>query len=142
MAQPQPNEKVFQEGRIDLAIQAIHLGQINGLKQAARLYDVPYTTLHNRYNGRVAHHEILPPARKLTPTEESVLIQQILDRDQRGTPPTAAIVQEMADLLLVERVRNTSVTSSRVGKNWVYNFVQHHPELKSKYNPQIRLSAS
>ncbi len=134
MAQPQSLEKVFQEGRIELAVHAIRSGQISSIRKAAQTYDVPRSSLQYRILGRVARLEIIPLARKLTPTEESVLIQQILDRDQRGTPPTATIVREMADLLLVERVRNTSIEPNTVGKNWVYNFVQRHPELQSKYN--------
>ena len=40
----------------------------------------------------------------------------------------------MAQLLLSERVVNASVTDQAIGKNWVYKFVQRHPELKSHYN--------
>ena len=40
----------------------------------------------------------------------------------------------MANLLLAECVQNTSKVPSTIGKNWVSNFVQRHPELHLKYN--------
>jgi hypothetical protein len=54
--------------------------------------------------------------------------------DQGGIPPPATIVREMANILLAERVGSESVTPPTVGKNWVYNYVKRHPELKSKYH--------
>ena len=74
MAQPQSLEKVFQEGRIELAIHAIRSGQISSVRKAAKTYDVPRSSLQYRISGRVARQEIVPPTQKLTPTEELVLI--------------------------------------------------------------------
>ena len=41
-----------QEEKILLAIQAFNFGQISSIRKAAALYNVPYTTLQNRLNGR------------------------------------------------------------------------------------------
>jgi hypothetical protein len=71
---------------------------------------------------------------KLTPTEESVLLQQILDIDNHGQPPTTMIIREMADLLLSEHVKSMTVQPLKVGKHWVHTFIQRHPQIKSKYN--------
>lgn len=54
--------------------------------------------------------------------------------DERGMPPTQALVRQMAEILLIERVRNASARKPTIGQNWVYNFITRHPELKSKYN--------
>ncbi len=51
--------------------------------------------------------------------------------DQRGMPPRVASVREMADLL---SKRSDTTTPPTVGQNWVHNFVNRSPELRSKYN--------
>jgi len=61
MAQPQSFEKVFQEGRIELAVHAIRSGQISSVREAAKTYDVPRSSLQHSISGRVARLEILPP---------------------------------------------------------------------------------
>jgi hypothetical protein len=54
--------------------------------------------------------------------------------DTRGVPPTQALVKDMAEKLLVERVQNTPAAQAQIGKCWVYNFITRYPELKSRYN--------
>jgi hypothetical protein len=117
MDQPHSLESTHREGRIELAIKAIRSSQIDSLRKAARIYDIPLSTLSYRLCGRVARVDCQPNSQKLTNTKESVLIQQILAMDQRGTAPTAAIVREMANILLVERVKSTTTTPLTVGKN-------------------------
>lgn len=87
-----------QEGRILLAISAIK-NRENPLtiRKAARLYDVPFTTLQNRLRGTIAQIERRPSGHKLTITEEETLLQWILSRDRRGMPPRPAAVQDMAN---------------------------------------------
>jgi hypothetical protein len=54
--------------------------------------------------------------------------------DTRGIPPTQALVHEIAELLLKERVRTTPDANPKLGVHWVYRFIQRHPELQSQYN--------
>ena len=49
--------------------------------------------------------------------------------DERGLPPRADYVQQMANLL--QKRLNSNQT---VGKRWVLNFVRRHQALKSRYN--------
>ena len=65
---------------------------------------------------------------KLTETEESMIIQHILDLDARGFPPQLAAVKDMADSLLAVRHQDP------VGVNWPCTFVKRTPELKVKFN--------
>ena len=92
------------EGRITLALQAYQQGQFSSLRAAARAYDVPYTTLTRRYKGTASRSNSRSPHYKLTQTEETALINWILSLDTRGIPPTQVLVQQMAELLLIERV--------------------------------------
>jgi hypothetical protein len=122
------------EGRIALALQAYQQGQFSSLRAAARTYDVPHSTLSTRYHGITSHSNSRSPNYKLTQTEETALIEWILSLDTHSVPPTQILVQEMAELLLRERVQNASIKQTTLGKRWVYRFVTRHPEIKSRYS--------
>jgi len=125
------SESVRKEGRIELALQALKHGNCTGLRRTARLYDVPYSTLFDRVHKRPARRDTRPPNTKLTATEETTLVQWILSMDQRGLAPRPESVRQMADLLLQKRGPNSS---TKVGGKWVYNFVQRHQALQTRYN--------
>ena len=119
------------EGRIALALQAYQQGQFSSIRAAARAYGVPHTTLTRRLKGTTSRSDFTHPNRKLTQTEETALVEWILSLDTRGIPPTQALVQEMAELLLRERVQNASIEETTLGQRWVYRFITRHPEIKS-----------
>jgi hypothetical protein len=50
-------------------------------------YDVPFELLRTRLNGVTSRRDSTPNSQKLTPYEESALVQYILDLDSRGFPP-------------------------------------------------------
>ncbi|KFZ22954.1 hypothetical protein V502_02567 [Pseudogymnoascus sp. VKM F-4520 (FW-2644)] len=75
-----------------------------------------------------SRRDCTPNSRKLTPYEESALVQYILDLDSRGFPPRPQAVQEMADLLLSER------GESPTRKNWTTNFIRRRTEIKAKFS--------
>src|SRR4051794_31698180 len=127
MAPPKQAKSSDQEGRIDLAIQALELGQFESIRAAAESYDIKWERLRDRLNGIPARRDCAPNTRKLTSYEEEAIVQYILDLDSRGFPPRPRDVQEMADLLLAER------DASPVGKNWATNFINRRPEIQSKF---------
>ena len=63
------------------------------------------------------------PNLKLTQTEETVLVIWILSLDIHSIPPTQVLVYQIAELLLRERVQNTSIEQTTLGKYWVYCFI-------------------
>lgn len=134
MAPPQRTQSSQKEGRIALAIQAFKQGYFSSLKAACTAYNAPYSTIRDRVHGRVPRPDSRPKNLKLTPTEESTLIQWILSMEERGLPPTARTVRDMANLLLQKRTDADEHISPTVGQRWVYNFVRRHDTLKSRYN--------
>src|SRR6187402_44595 len=122
------------EGRLLLALQAYQRGQISSLRAAAHMYGVSHTTLARRYKGTPARADFVSSQLKLTQTEEATLVQWILSIDTRGISPTQALVHEMAELLLAERVQVASTIPPKLGQHWVYRFINRHSELKSRYN--------
>jgi hypothetical protein len=116
------------EDRIQLAIDSIKQGQFPSVRSAADGSDVSARTTSYRINGRPARRDCTPNCRKLTDTEEQVIIDFILDLNSQGFPPRIHEVAEMANLLLAER------NGTPVGKNWATNFINRRPEIKSKFN--------
>ena len=62
-----------QEGRILLAIQAIKKQEKLLIREAARIYNIPYTTLYARLRGRQNRVELRANSFKLTEIEENSL---------------------------------------------------------------------
>jgi hypothetical protein len=50
-----------------------------------------------------SRRDTTPNSRRLTLTEEDVVVQHILNLDARGFPPRLAAVKDIAHLLLAER---------------------------------------
>ena len=74
MALPKDAKSCHQEGRIELAKQAVKQGQIQSIQGAAEVYDVPERILGYRIHGRIARDDCVSNSRKLTPYEEEAII--------------------------------------------------------------------
>jgi predicted HTH domain antitoxin len=72
---------VEREGRISLAVKAIQNGQIKSVREAARIFEVPRSTLQDRLNGIKFRKETRANSYKLTPIEEESLVKWILSLD-------------------------------------------------------------
>ncbi|EDO02989.1 hypothetical protein SS1G_05466 [Sclerotinia sclerotiorum 1980 UF-70] len=64
----------------------------------------------------------------LTEKEEEVLIQYIIDMDERGFAPKLSGVEDMANYILESR------GAKRVGKLWAHRFVKCCTKLKTRFN--------
>ena len=115
MVTPQRQKDPFQEGRLDLGVQAYKQGQITTFRGVERTYGVSRTTVQRRIKGITPQRGSTASNRRLTPIQEESLKQWILSMDQRGMPPRIASVREMADLLLA--ASSQSATLSTVGQN-------------------------
>ncbi|OOQ84502.1 hypothetical protein PEBR_29779 [Penicillium brasilianum] len=120
-----------QEGKILLALSDLKEGRISSIRAAAKLYEIPYTTLHARADGRVSRVDKRPSGHKLTQTEEDALAEWILSMDSRGAAPRPATVGEMANILLATRGSNPPPT---VGVNWPSSFIKRRDELRSRFS--------
>jgi hypothetical protein len=127
MASKQEESALVLEDRVSLAVKAYKNGQFKSIRAAAAAYDIPRSTLTYRISGRKARVDIQPNCQKLTNLEEASLKKWILDMDERGLPPTHAMVRKMADILLHER------NGESVSERWITRFIKRHDELTSKY---------
>lgn len=93
-------DSIHQEGRIELAIRAFQKKEIPSIAAAARVYDVPRSTLRDRINGHPFRATMRTKAFKMTQLDEDALTKWIISIDDRGSAPRQAMVRNMANLLL------------------------------------------
>ena len=116
-----------QEARIILAIQALQKDPKLSVRAIAQLYQIPCTTLRERRRDIPARRDTPANSTKLTPIEETVLLETILDLDMRGFQARLADIAAMADRLRTDR------DALRVGPRWADRFVKRHPELTMRF---------
>jgi hypothetical protein len=120
-----------QEGKILLALSDIKNGRVKSIRAAAKLYEIPHTTLADRAKGVLARVESRPSRLKLTQLEEDSLTEWILSMDSRGASPRPATVGVMANILLAAR---GSYPPPTIGKNWPSTFINRRPELRTRFS--------
>jgi hypothetical protein len=123
-----PLKSAQNEGKIELAISNLKNGRIRSIREAARIYTIPHTTLQDRLHEVPFQHAIHANNHKLTQFEEESLIKWVLDLTKHGLPPQHSLVQDIANHLLSQH------GDQRVGDKWVYNLVQRRPEIESKFS--------
>ena len=119
------------EGRALLAIEAIQKKQIPSIREAARQFNVPHTTLSMRLRGITNRSNTRANSHKLSELEEQSLLKWVISMDSRGAAPRHPQVRDMANILLAER---GSTPIQTVGEKWVYNFIQRQPELTTRFS--------
>jgi hypothetical protein len=120
-----------QEGKILLALSDIKNGRVKSIRAAAKLYEIPHTTLADRAKGVLARVESRLSRLKLTQLEEDSLTEWILSMDSRGVSPRPATVGVMANILLAAR---GSYPPPTIGKNWLSTFINRRPELRTRFS--------
>ena len=114
------------DSRLFLALQALENDSKLKVTTAARLYNVPRTTLVDRRNGVRVQSDSNSDKRNLTKLEEEAIIKRVLELDAQGFPVRMSSVDDMANRLLHKR------GAPPVGKHWTRRFIQRQPELKTQ----------
>ena len=83
---------------------------MKSIRAAAKIYDVPFSTLQARHTGRSSRVDTRLSGHKLTQLEEDSLTEWIISMDTRGAAPRPATVREMANILLIARGSNPLLT--------------------------------
>ncbi|KAJ6255782.1 hypothetical protein Dda_6081 [Drechslerella dactyloides] len=117
------------ESRINIAIQALEKDTALSIRAAAKLYNVPRSTLTHQCKGRTSRADSTPKSRNLTNLEEDIIVQYILELCARSFHPRLNNVEDMANQLLSTR---SDDSTRRVGKKWAGNFVKRRPELQTR----------
>ncbi|EDN95803.1 hypothetical protein SS1G_11682 [Sclerotinia sclerotiorum 1980 UF-70] len=130
----------MQESQINLAIQAIASSKKLSVRRAAKIYNIPHTTLTYRIAGRTPKAGSRSIHCKMTELEEKSLFQYIIDMDERGFSPRISDVEDMANYILetrdgfcwyekdTEDVAPTDYvgpTDDETGIEWIKHFNKH-----------------
>jgi predicted transcriptional regulator len=85
------------EERVILALQALQNDKKISLRAAAKLYDVPVSTLYGRRAGQYVRRDLLANSYKLTDLEEQTIVQYILNLSTRAFSPRLCGIEDIAN---------------------------------------------
>ena len=85
------------ETRVILALEALQNNENLSIRAAAKIYNVPATTIRRRRNGNAVRCDTAPNSRKLIDLEEKTIVQYIIELSARAFPPRLCGVEDMAD---------------------------------------------
>lgn len=114
------------EARIKEALADLDTQETPNYSKAARDYGLERTTIMRRHKGKTRSRArfLSESSQCLTNEQEEVLIKHINRMTDRGMPPTAQIVKNLAK----------EIIKKKIGKNWISDFVKRHKNrLKSLY---------
>jgi helix-turn-helix, Psq domain/Tc5 transposase DNA-binding domain len=94
------------------------------IRQAARLYNIPRSTLQGRLSGRNARRLISQEQQRLSTIQEQCLVDWIVRQESLGFAPTHAQVRAIAASLL-----ETQGDYTPLGRRWATSFVRRHPSI-------------
>ena len=100
-----------------------------GLRETARLYNVPVETLRRRVTGSVSLECRPGPPTVLTGEEESRLVRYIVDMADMGFGLGREDVMRVAYLIAEKSGRRHPFTNGMAGRNWFDGFRSRHPSL-------------
>ena len=101
----------------------------NGSSQAeaARQFDVPPSTLSERLHGATSKGESKPSACRLSPMQEKLLFDWILNEEGAGGAPSKAEMTRIAQEILAQ-----DGVFKLLGHRWVDRFIARHDPVKTK----------
>ena len=109
------------------AVRSVEDGK--GLRETARLYNVPVETLRRRVTGSVSLECRPGPPTVLTGEEESRLAQYIVDMADMGFGLGKEDVMHVAYLIAEKLGRRHPFMNGMAGRNWFDGFRSRHPSL-------------
>ena len=121
------------ETSIKLALEAIENGASEN--KAAKDYNIPRSTLHNRRAGRIDARCGHANQQRLSPKQEDELCRWIIEQEARGYAPSHKRVRETAVLML-----KVSGDDEPLGKRWVQNFLKRNPRVATLLSKPIESS--
>ena len=116
------------------AAEAYNAAQVNGtcvsITGLAAQFHVSESTLSRHIKGGRTMGDFNALKQRLTPAEETTLIQFVLGCADRGLPSTHAQLASFANNVLKQHLGSNTVP---VGKNWTDHFVERHHETLSTH---------
>ena len=96
------------------------------ISRAAKLYDIPNSTLHDRISGKVLHGQKPGRKRYLSAAEENEMANFFVEVAKAGYGKTITQVRNIAGMAAHDKGK---VESSMVSYGWFRRFLERHPHL-------------
>jgi len=126
-------EPTYTESNLLNALNAVKSG--SSIRQAARDWGIPLTTLHGRIVGRVSRREANEHTQRLSPTQEASLVDWVLLQDKLGLPPTHRQIKSFA-----QRILAAGGDDKPLGRHWMEQFLRRHPSITTLKGRRIENS--
>ena len=109
--------------RLELAVTYRTQNPFTSVRNVARTFDVPPSTLGHRLKGRRDVKTYRQSRQRLTVLEEASLVKWMIQLMNWGWPPTISQLERMASHLLI-----CKGDREPLGVNWYEAFIARHPE--------------
>ena len=120
--------KLWTEESMEAAVNSIR-HENKGLREAARLYNIPVETLRRRTDGRVEAGCRPGPSTILTDEEEDKLASYLVQMADMGFGLSRDTVMEMAFTIVEKSQRRHPFRDGKAGRAWFEGFRRRHPKL-------------
>lgn len=120
------------KARLQQASRDIDSGLYPSISKAAAANGVPATSLRYRRQGRQPKAAAQNQQQRLTPDEETGLVEYVRRRSYSGYPLTPARLREHADSII--RSVPTRSAEPRVSHAWLQAFLIRHPAIRSHWS--------
>ncbi|GFR59803.1 tigger transposable element-derived protein 6-like protein [Elysia marginata] len=111
---------------LEAAISAVRSKEM-GLRQAAKRYGIPVTTLSNKVNGKTPL--VYEPPKLLTNQEEDRLAKWLREMAAVAFGQTIGYIRAKVKAIIALRGGSTRIEDNLPSHAWVYRFFQRHPDL-------------
>ena len=105
---------------------AIHAIQRGIPIRASKIYEIPKTTLHDKFENKSQIKSTMGPPIILPSEKESQLVNWILYVSERGFPVTKEQLLDSVQLLIKQLQKENPFTTR---PDWYESFICRHPEL-------------
>lgn len=99
------------------AVEAVRSQGVS-VRSAAKNFNVPRITLHNKLSGKSPLICSMGPSSMLTQTEEDLLVKWIIAMGERRFPITKDHLFDSIQQIITQQNRQTPFTGNRPGKKW------------------------
>lgn len=122
-------EKIYSDDDMNLAINAVKNGK--SLRQVAKGFNIPFSTLRSRCNGTYDSTTTKGPCPVLTKEEEDGLAKWMIHRGICGYPQTKEQLLDSVQIICKNLKKKTPFINNRPSRRWYNSFCKRHKELLS-----------
>lgn len=123
-----PQRKAWSNESMKAATESV-LNEGRSIREAARLYNVPFETLRRRVNGSVEEGCRPGPSTVLTDDEEDQLERYLIQMSEMGFGLSREAVMHLAYTIVEKSQRKHPFKDETAGRAWFDGFRRRHPNL-------------